>query len=819
MTSSKPLLLSPSTSLLNLQSNQHQQQQQQPAVAVVRRRKPNITRSTSSSISSNLSSSDQYSFTSSTTHLTQPPHSADHYHHHHSNPSSTITSLFPKSIQLQPDHHHHHHSIKSYQHQHQNQSINSLLHHLVLPKSSHRHSTYLNHILSLFNSLTQCPTTTTTTINTSPTNLHRNSTHRHSNQFNRNSIPSSSSSTPNPEASINLESDGWTYLGTRQEVRLYTRELTSTEHFIISQNQPEDEFISTSIHESVSLPYFRGEGYLNGKWNSFDLAATLSSIPVRSMCDSKVDLSKSLVYQILDSNQIGDQLLKLSFKDQFPIGPRNQSLVQAFRPYKTSNHSKSSSFELSHQLNLHDDFDFDADFDLDADTDDDSGGVWVSTSVVDSLIPESEPNSRSWLSLCGFSFRPTSRPPTYSSIPIHPSQPAPSTSPESYSSQTRIPHPDRTSPIQPLSYHHSTPSNSSSNPKQRITSPSQTISGDLPSIVKRLSLTISPVHNQLNSSSLPNPSSLSKSLPNHHHHQNHPSNQRLSKNLSQIEWPTITYQTSILQPIQISKSSINLNLSPINNHKRNSLINFSSPIYSSISPTLNLSNSNLRRNRASSILSTSSPVHYSPTQRIRSGSSSTTHQELQEEEEEEEEEEKNGKKDTNGTHVSLVMKVYHGQKVPLSLVQYGFAPHLSRRNQPKGIKILSEEFNPMTSFYKILFKSNQPNLIMIRFHGSTFSTNHSGRYGDDDQGEYEIIVLRSEKWKVLFDKPNREAEDKENEDDNGGLWKGAGTVWVMCARDGLPVEVMIRKIGKGGRERESGKTDRVLFGFGGSRSK
>lgn len=824
MTSSKPLLLSPSTSLLNLQSNHHQQsnqqQQQQPPPSqtiIVRRRKPISTRSTSSSISSNLSTSDQFSSsftstTSNTTHLstTQPPppppshSSADHHQSQsQSSPSSTITSLFPRSIHYNTN-----------QNQNQNHTLDSLHHHLILPKTSHRHSTYLNHILSLFNSLTQSPITT---IN-SPINLHRNTIsphfHSSSNQYNkRNSTTStqfnsssSTSSTTNPSnlPSINLEADGWTYLGTRQDVRLYTRELTSTEQFIISEHQ--EEFIANSSNQSNSLPSFRGEGFIEGKWNSSDLAATLNSIPARSICDSRLETSKSSLFQILDPDQTGDQLIKLSFKHQYPIGSKHQSLVQAFRPYRSHSQLNPSSHSPSPRSS------------------DDSGGVWVSTSVVDSIIPEPEPTSRSWLALCGFSFRPVSRPPTYSSIPSNQQSqaPLPSTSPESNTSQSRILRPDRTSPIQALSYHPSQTDPSKS--YQRITSPPQS-SGDLPSIVKRLSLTISPVHNQLTTSLPSQP--LSRSAPSNH--QTPIINRRLSKNLSQIEWPTPPSQTYTLgNPILPPKSYTSPSIqSPTT--KRNS-VNFTSPDQS-ISPSSSLI---LRRRRASSILSTSSPAHYassSPTQRLRSGSASTK----------DEEEELGGGKAVQGTHVSVVMKVYHGPKVPLSLVhqvlcadvpnlimnlnrylnRYGFVPHLCRRNGSKGIKVLSEEFNPLNSSYKLQFKSQESHEVLIRFHGLSF-TSSAASLSSKSSSSYEILVLRSEKWKLEFDDDEEEEEDKENSDEEKSrkdLWIGAGTIRVSCAL-GVPVEVLIRKIGlenakDSDRMSKVKKSDRVVLGCAG----
>ncbi|KAH9814345.1 hypothetical protein DFH28DRAFT_1127372 [Melampsora americana] len=653
--SSKPLWLSTSTSLLPSSSSSthsHQDQPSQPIINIntrpVRRRRNLINRSTSSSISSNLSESDQYT-----------PDSI---------PLSTITTT--QSTQL------YHHQT------------------LILPHHSHRHSTYLNQILSLHHQEQQ-----------------------QQQQPIKKTLP------------INLESDGWTYIGTRDDVRLYTRELSSTEQDIISQHQ--DEF---NLNPTNSLPYFRGEGYLNGQWDSFDLAATLSSIPVRSICDSKLNLSKSSLIQILNSNQSADQLIKLSFNHPFPIGSRHQSLLQAFRPFQQSRSSikSSSSSDLSHPL--------------------DPGGIWVSTSVRDSLIPESNSNSHSWLSLCGFSFRPTQLPPIYSSsLPSvhHHSQSQISISPKSNSSQSRS-H-DRTSPIQALSYH-----SNQIKSNQSIPSPPQH-SGDLPSIVKRLSLTISPVQNKLGS--LPAPV-LSRSVPSH---QTTCSNRRLSK----------TYQ--------------------------------------SISPSSSLI---LRRRRASSILSTASPAHYasiSPTQKNKSGSSAkTTKTEANE-------------KERVGTHVSVVMKVDHGEKVPLSLVhqvlcadvpnlinnlnrylnRYGFVPHLSRRNEPKGIKIISEEFNPINRYYKLQFISQFAHEVLIRFHGLTFT---SSTRSDDDP--YEIIVLRSKKWKVEFDQIDRgsflssfsslsleeeEEEDKENQ--KGWMnedWKGSGTIKILSSI-GLPIEVLIRK--------------------------
>ncbi|KAG0152533.1 hypothetical protein CROQUDRAFT_35337, partial [Cronartium quercuum f. sp. fusiforme G11] len=605
----------------------------------------------------------------------------------------------------------------------------------------HRHSSSLNHLLSLLTSLTQ----------SHPTPPHQQQSHSSP----RKSLSSTSRFSQQTNHSLNLEPHPWNFIASRQHVRLYTRDLNPSDHF--PSHHPQQSILTTP--QAISLPFFRGEGWIHGSWRSDDIGATLNSLPARAIWDPKMDLSKSSVYQILDSDQAGDQLFKLTIKHKFPIGTRDQCLVSGYRPYGTTEGSEPSSYSSTRTK--------------------DQGGVWLCTSVVDDLVPELDVNTRSF-GICALACRPRLQPPSYS--------------PHSITSTPRVVSQPDTSPIRPPSFR----SNQISSTNTR-SSTSGHNPADLPSIVKRLSLTVSPVNAQL----IPIPASVGPMSGVSAEGSPITPTKRLSKNLSEMNWPSPTSALSSASRRMSIVSPVTGSDRRISTQSRRTSINFSSPtpdLISSITPT-----SSIRRHRASSMLSTTSPVHYASTLCSASSVSKTG---LEERDSAsplsktalEERDRTLGP----GIHVSLVLRWYHGNKVPLSFVQYGFAPHLSRENSPKGIKILGEEFDPTHGFYKIQYTVKQPanGETRIRFHGATFTSTHS-------TGHYEVVVMRASQWTLVYDQPSSEAvSDKENlrkdqsppdslHVDRARLtsWRGGCTIVIIHPQSSIPVEVQIRKIG------------------------
>ncbi|GAA5946747.1 hypothetical protein JCM10213_004680 [Rhodosporidiobolus nylandii] len=125
----------------------------------------------------------------------------------------------------------------------------------------------------------------------------------------------------------NLESHGWVHQTTTSGVRIFhssdplssapssaasperTRSVrTSTGRSALS---PTFGPASRGLRADETLPFFRGEGWLEGQWNREDVAATICSIGARSAWDPRLDGSRSFVAEHLDDT---DSLLHLSIR-------------------------------------------------------------------------------------------------------------------------------------------------------------------------------------------------------------------------------------------------------------------------------------------------------------------------------------------------------------------------------------------------------------------------------------------------------------------------------------------------------------------------
>ncbi|GAA5851749.1 hypothetical protein JCM8547_001194 [Rhodosporidiobolus lusitaniae] len=68
---------------------------------------------------------------------------------------------------------------------------------------------------------------------------------------------------------------------------------------------------SRGLRADETLPFFRGEGWIEGAWRREDVAATINSMGARSVWDPRVDSSKSFVAEHLDGQA---SLVHLSFR-------------------------------------------------------------------------------------------------------------------------------------------------------------------------------------------------------------------------------------------------------------------------------------------------------------------------------------------------------------------------------------------------------------------------------------------------------------------------------------------------------------------------
>ncbi|SCV69692.1 BQ2448_1086 [Microbotryum intermedium] len=111
----------------------------------------------------------------------------------------------------------------------------------------------------------------------------------------------------------NLESTGWTYHTTTEGVRIFSKQSTETSSI-------------NGVRENESLPYFRGEGWVEGSWQLEDLYATIVSVGSRSVWDSKLDANDSYVAAYLSET---DQLWKSHIRAELGVN-REAALVSSY---------------------------------------------------------------------------------------------------------------------------------------------------------------------------------------------------------------------------------------------------------------------------------------------------------------------------------------------------------------------------------------------------------------------------------------------------------------------------------------------------------
>ncbi|KDE04140.1 hypothetical protein MVLG_05431 [Microbotryum lychnidis-dioicae p1A1 Lamole] len=111
----------------------------------------------------------------------------------------------------------------------------------------------------------------------------------------------------------NLESAGWAYHTTTEGVRIFSKQSTESSSL-------------NGVRENESLPYFRGEGWIEGSWQLEDLYATIVSVGARSIWDSKLDANESYVAAYLSET---DQLWKSFVRAELGVN-REAALVSSY---------------------------------------------------------------------------------------------------------------------------------------------------------------------------------------------------------------------------------------------------------------------------------------------------------------------------------------------------------------------------------------------------------------------------------------------------------------------------------------------------------
>ncbi|GAA5931106.1 hypothetical protein JCM3775_000803 [Rhodotorula graminis] len=155
----------------------------------------------------------------------------------------------------------------------------------------------------------------------------------------------------------NLESHGWTFQETTQGVRIFhsssqdpgatppdlDRSTRSSAFFSPTRSTASarggaggPQPASRGLRADEALPFFRGEGWIEGSWKREDVAATILSLGARAVWDPRMDASKSQVVQHLSDT---DSLTHLCIRSNL-VAPRDASLLgttaQDERPGKTN---------------------------------------------------------------------------------------------------------------------------------------------------------------------------------------------------------------------------------------------------------------------------------------------------------------------------------------------------------------------------------------------------------------------------------------------------------------------------------------------------
>ncbi|GAA6018006.1 hypothetical protein JCM10207_002738 [Rhodosporidiobolus poonsookiae] len=136
---------------------------------------------------------------------------------------------------------------------------------------------------------------------------------------------------------------------------------------------------SMGLRADETLPFFRGEGWIDGRWRREDVAATITSIGARSVWDPRLDASHSYVAEHLNST---DSLYHLSIRGTL-VSDRDAALCTTI-----ANDTRPGKDNILYI---------------------------ASTSVEDALLPKS--GTRTHITLNGFALRSLSRAPHFEPPP------------------------------------------------------------------------------------------------------------------------------------------------------------------------------------------------------------------------------------------------------------------------------------------------------------------------------------------------------------------------------------------------------------------
>ncbi|GAA5988004.1 hypothetical protein JCM10908_002025 [Rhodotorula pacifica] len=186
-----------------------------------------------------------------------------------------------------------------------------------------------------------------------------------------------------------LEKKGWIHHTTTSGVRMFHLAAQPPAEARLDRSKPAKSLArsNTSSHPNTrgvradeSLPYFRGEGWIEGSWKRDDVAATIVSLDARSIWDPRFERARSQVIEHLSET---DSLYHLHLKSNL-VSDRDLCVV-----------TSSVADDRPDKSNV---------------------SYVVSASVVDLLIPPS--STTTTIHLNAFALRSLSRPPHYEPPPL-----------------------------------------------------------------------------------------------------------------------------------------------------------------------------------------------------------------------------------------------------------------------------------------------------------------------------------------------------------------------------------------------------------------
>ncbi|BGP48797.1 hypothetical protein JCM10450v2_004673 [Rhodotorula kratochvilovae] len=141
-----------------------------------------------------------------------------------------------------------------------------------------------------------------------------------------------------------LESHGWVYQETTNGVRIFhssCQDADPSSHghgaldrsvhsarSLFSPTRSSSGPASRGLRADEALPFFRGDGWIEGSWRREDVAATITSLGARAVWDPRMDASKSQVVQHLNET---DSLAHLSIRGSL-VAPRDACLLSTSAP-------------------------------------------------------------------------------------------------------------------------------------------------------------------------------------------------------------------------------------------------------------------------------------------------------------------------------------------------------------------------------------------------------------------------------------------------------------------------------------------------------